>query len=146
MPSWLKKRLRVLKQDVLNNLIVHKVVKNQPMPLPSNCNNEIITSSEKTPIRKIRNDLKSYRNHGKSDMNAYRDYAKWRDQVLTSQNNCALRCVREEKLINCDVSPTTNDDIIETECRRNGCDNKPVSTNDVINIENCDSESELGFL
>lgn len=144
MPSWIKKRFRDLKQDLLNNLTV---LKSKKQLLPAATNNETITiGDEKLPIKKIRNDLRSNRFRGKSDMNAYRDYAKWRDQVLTNHNNCALRCVREEKLLNSDVIPITStindDDIIETECRHNS-DNKPVSlsTNDGNN-GNCDSESE----
>lgn len=110
MPSWIKKRFQVLKRDLINNLVI---IKSQPdcspkhlQQLCENINNERITNNIKSPIQKIRNDLKNQHFRNKSDMNAYRDYAKWRDQVLISQNNCALRCIKEEKINNTDKNTT----------------------------------------
>lgn len=148
MPSWLKKRFRNLKQDFLNNIVALKG-KKELLPTTGYNNNESSTNSNKSPIQKIRNDLKSNQYRAKSNMNRFRDYAKWHDQVLVEQNNCALRCVREEKFINSDVNHTDTDDAIETESRHNRNDNinKPVLT-DVgdANNEICDSESEWRLL
>lgn len=137
MPSWLKKRFQVLKNDLINHLIVAKNQKQmlltRPPPMAicensnssrhnnnvdnntnSNINNERITNNgnnKKVRIRRIRNDLHTNRFSNKTDMNAYNDYTKWRDQVLINQNNCALRCIKqeeEEKIINTDkVDATT---------------------------------------
>ncbi|XP_031627205.1 kinesin-like protein Klp10A isoform X2 [Contarinia nasturtii] len=112
MPSWIKKRFQVLKKDLINNLVITK--SQQPnsaskdlQELCENINNERITNNIKSPIQKIRNDLKNEHFRNKSDVNAYHDYAKWRDQVLISQNNCALRCIKEEKINNTDKNTTT---------------------------------------
>lgn len=145
MPSWIKKRFCNLKQDLLNNIVALKG-KKELIPITGNINNESPTKTDKLPIQKIRNDLKSNQYRAKSNMNRFRDYAKWHDQVLVEQNNCALRCVREEKFINSDVNHTNTDDAIEIESRHNRNDNinnKPVLT-DVgdANNEICDSESE----
>lgn len=144
MPSWIKKRFCNLKQDLLNNIVALKG-KKELLPITGN-NNESPTKSDKLPIQKIRNDLKSNQYRAKSNMNRFRDYTKWHDQILVEQNNCALRCVREEKFINSDVNHTNTDDAIEIESRHNRNDNinnKPVLT-DVgdANNEICDSESE----
>lgn len=107
MPSWLKKRFQVLKRDLISH-----IGKNHQNFTINECeklcdsNNERITNNIKSPIQKIRNDLKAQQQQrfrtNKSDTNAYHDYAKWRDQVLISQNNCALRCIKEEKINNTD--------------------------------------------
>lgn len=135
MPSWLKKRFQVLKNDLINHLIVAKnqkqmlLTRTPPMAICDNGNsnrhnnnintnnnshnnNERITNNsnnKKVRIRRIRNDLHTNRFSSKTDMNAYNDYTKWRDQVLINQNNCALRCIKqepgevvEEKIINTD--------------------------------------------
>lgn len=128
MPSWLKKRFQVLKRDLISHIVI--VGKSQTKFQAKETsdgrlcdgNNERITNNTKSPIQKIRNDLKAQlptqqqptqqkqRVRNKSDMNAYRDYAKWRDQVLISQNNCALRCIKEEKINNID------NDVVDSQC------------------------------
>lgn len=147
MPSWLKNRFCNLKKDFLNNIVALKGKKDL-LPTTGN-NNESPTKTDKLPIQKIRNDLRSIQYHAKSNMNRFRDYAKWHDQVLDEQNNCALRCVREEKFINSDVNRTNTDDAIEIESRHNRSHNihKPV-LRDVgdVNNEICDSESEWRLL
>lgn len=139
MPSWLKKRFQVLKNDLINHIIVAKNQKqmlltrappmaicdnsnrhnnnNNSIDTNSNNNNERITNSsnnKKVRIRRIRNDLHTNRFSSKTDMNAYNDYTKWRDQVLINQNNCAMRCIKqehgeavEEKIINTDKIDST---------------------------------------
>lgn len=131
MPSWLKKRFQVLKNDLINHIIVAKnqkqmlltrappvaICDNSNNNTNSNNNNERITNSsnsKKVRIRRIRNDLHTNRFSSKTDMNAYNDYTKWRDQVLINQNNCALRCIKqqpdevvEEKIINTDKIDST---------------------------------------
>lgn len=130
MPSWLKKRFRLLKNDLINHLVVEKTKKQLMLATTpnrticdnshnnhninninnNNNNDEGITndSNKKVRIRRIRNNLHSNRFTNKTDMNAYNDYTKWRDQVLINQNNCALRCINreeeevEEKIINTD--------------------------------------------
>lgn len=109
MPSWLKKRFQVLKKDLISHIVVvgksQKKLPGKEIEKLCDSNNERITNNIKSPIQKIRNDLKAQQQQcirNKSDMNAYHDYAKWRDQVLISQNNCALRCIKEEKINNTD--------------------------------------------
>lgn len=119
MPSWIKKRIQVLKNDFINHLIV---VKNQQQMVHTpastmaicdnrnNRNNNIANNNnhicderndKKTVrIRRIQNDLHTNRFTAKTDMNAYNDYTKWRDQVLINQNDCALRCIKQEEKIN----------------------------------------------
>lgn len=169
MPSWLKKRFQVLKRDLINHVVVGKSQKNLPTneieKLYDN-NNERITNNIKSPIQKIRNDLKAQqqRFRNKSDMNAYHDYAKWRDQVLISQNNCALRCIKEEKINNTD----NRNAVVDSQCtattvattvnaiatNQSDCtsshDNRQKYTNDKLvsgdgaaDDANCDSESEF---
>lgn len=154
MPSWLKKRFQVLKRDLISHLVAGKSQKQ--LPLCDNCNNERITNNVNSSIKKIRNDLKAHHFRNKSDMNAYHDYAKWRDQVLISQNNCALRCIKEEKINNIDnaesvESGATNRidyDTTAIENRlENHCSNDESTPKDASKIEcnetNCDSESEF---
>lgn len=161
MPSWIKKRFQVLKNDLINHLIVTKNQKQILLtrtPTTAHCdnsnsssrhndiansynNNEQIASnvSKKVRIRRIRNDLHTNRFSNKTDMNAYNDYTKWRDQVLINQNNCALRCIRREpdevevKIINTDKIDTT------THCP-NGANathnNNNHSDNSVRTVEN----------
>lgn len=190
MPSWLKKRIQVLKRDLISHIVIVGKSQTKFQAKESSdgrlCdgNNERIANNTKSPIQKIRNDLKAQlptqqqpqqqkqcvRN--KSDMNAYRDYAKWRDQVLISQNNCALRCIKEEKINNIDNNvvdsqcmaavatvPTSNVTACatavvaiatnKTECissvdsRQNNADDKSTSRDDAADDANCDSESEF---
>lgn len=151
MPSWVKKRFQLLKRDLLSHLVDEKN-RHNTLDIAVNCNrnNEKITTSIKSPIQKIRNDLRVNRIRIKTDMNAYRDYAQWRDQVLINQNNCALRCIREEKINNIDkvdsfcngtnTIQTHNDSAYEH--RSNYCNDKATSSN-TIDDTNCDSESEF---
>lgn len=135
---------------MLNHLVL---VKSKKQLLPAIKNNEQIDAATKSPIRKIQNDLKSNRLRQKSEMNAYRDYAKWRDQVLTNQNDCALRCVEEEEAeINVQLSENGDESNVKSsnlsaiDCAngdksqsKENCVDKPASSTDK---DNCDSESE----
>lgn len=105
----------------------------------------------KSPIQKIRNDLNAHRFRNKIDMNAYRDYEKWRDQVLMSQNNCALRCIKEEKINNTDNNNAESarrgatNNVGESEALENRLkhSNDTVLAKAVIADDaNCDDESE----
>lgn len=154
MPSWLKKRFQVLKSDLISHLVVVKSHKkfqlkqlNTTQQL-NDTNNERISNNTKSPIQKIRNDLKAHRFRNKSDINSYHDYAKWRDQVLISQNNCALRCIKEEKFNNTDYVDSQYGATNQTNCtsqldsRRNHCNDKSASRDVANDHANCDSESE----
>lgn len=153
MPSWLKKRFQVLKRDLISHLVASK--SQQQLPLyDSNSNNERITNNADSPIQKIRNDLKAHHFRNKIDMNAYRDYAKWRDQVLVSQNNCALRCIKEEKVNNIDNAESVNGggatnhvgcNKIENRLQNHCNDETTPKDATVIKCDdvNCDSESEF---
>lgn len=178
MPSWLKKRFQVLKKDLISHMVVvgksQKKLTGKEIEKLCDSNNERITNNIKSPIQKIRNDLKVQQQQyvrNKSDMNAYHDYAKWRDQVLISQNNCALRCIKEEKINNTDNnnmvvvvdSQCTVDTVVtttatavaaalatnHTECtsmldnRQNHANDKSVSRDVAADDANCDSESEF---
>lgn len=151
MPSWLKKRFQVLKRDLISHIVVAKTEKPALTTTICENNNERITDNVKSSIQKIRNDLKVNRFRSKTDMNAYRDYTKWRDQVLISQNNCALRCIKEEKINNIDKidsldrgAKNQTDSTVTLENRSiNHCDDKTASF-DVTHIDvNCDSGSEF---
>lgn len=155
MPSWLKKRFQVLKSDLISHLVVaknHKKFQLTATQQICDTNNERITNNAKSPIQKIRNDLKAHRFRNKSDMNSYHDYAKWRDQVLISQNNCALRCIKEEKINNTDYVDLQCGATNQTNCtsqldnRRNHCNDKSVSRDVANGDANCDSESEWMLL
>lgn len=158
MPSWLKKRFQVLKRDLISHLVAGKSQKQLPA-CGDNSNNERITNNASSPIRKIRNDLKAHRFCNKTDMNAYHDYTKWRDQVLINQNNCALRCIKEEKINNIDNAESVDGDSVTNQvgCTKtnetrpyklNHCDDEatPKDANTTkCNDANCDSESEFYF-
>ncbi|XP_055297596.1 kinesin-like protein Klp10A isoform X3 [Sitodiplosis mosellana] len=172
MPSWLKKRFQVLRRDLISHIVV--VGKNQTKfqiketsdRKLCDSNNKRITNNIKSPIQKIRNDLKAQqqqqqqqqqqRVRNKSDMNAYHDYAKWRDQVLISQNNCALRCIKEEKINNTDnnvvdsqctatAAATTNQTVCTSSLdnRQNHANDKSTSRDGAADDANCDSESRI---
>lgn len=155
MPSWLKRRFQVLKRDLISHLVVVKSQKKIPLKESQqlcDSNNERIANNIKSPIQKIRNDLEIHRFRNKSDMNAYNDYEKWRDQVLMSQNNCALRCIKKEEKIN-NIDNTVNAEHFgatnQTECidrldnRLNQCNDKSASRDVYADDANCDSESEF---
>lgn len=151
MPVWFKKRLQKLKKDLLNHLVAKK---SSQQILSSNNNNKNNTNLIKPSIQKIRNDLKSNEYCNKSDMNAYRDYAKWRDRVLIEQNNCAIRCAskenninyKDEKTLNHDVS-NTSEDIVEKKNRLDDfdCINEPALPYVDISDKICDSKSGFAF-
>lgn len=83
-------------------------------------------------------------------MNAYRDYAKWRDQVLMSQNNCELRCIEEEKINNtdnaieshCTARINHNDNTVSLDNRQNHANHKSASNDATTDDANYNSESE----
>lgn len=89
MPFGLKKYFRELKSEVSEHLWL---AKNKKRLLKRHKVNDCKNS----PI--IRNDLR--RSVNKNEKNSYRDYSKNCDEVLFYQNNCALRCEREEKIQN----------------------------------------------
>lgn len=149
MPSWLKKHYQVLKRDLISHLVIARTEKQALTTAIYDNNNEKITNNVKSPIQKIRNDLRVNRFRSKTDMNAYRDYAKWRDQVLISQNNCALRCIKEEKINNIDKvdslecgATSQTDSTAKLENRSNHCDDKTASSDATIDDASCHGESE----
>lgn len=159
MPSWLKRRFQILKRDVLTHLVFAKGSK-QLLPSADIQNNIQLSAATKSPIQKIKNDLKSNRLREKSEINANRDYAKWREEVLTNQNNCALRCIQEddtgeeneqvvaiEKLLNKHSNHINSTDHNKSESNSNQLENAdksnqlPASLS--VDKRKCDSESEL---
>lgn len=156
MPSWLKKRFQVLKRDLISHLVD---AKHKKQALTNDCicdnNNERATNHVKSPIPKIRNDLRVNRIRIKTDMNSYRDYAKWRDQVLINQNNCALRCIKEEKINNIDkvnslrigaTIQTHRQSTLDNRNSNHHCDDGKAASSDVTIADascDCDSESEF---
>lgn len=161
MPSWLKKRFQVLKRNLISHLVDAKQQK-QALTNDRICdsNNERDTNYVKSPISKIRNDLRVNLNRIriKTDMNAYRDYAEWRDQVLVNQNNCALRCIKEEKINNIDKinslrtgasNQTDRESTLEHRNSNHHCNDDKAASGDVTigdACRNCDCDSESEFM
>lgn len=145
MPTWLRKRFTKLKEELLNLGGKHRTRTNTSKRKRNagECSAQIEPS-----IRMIHNRLTTtQRIRDKSETNAYRDYAKWRDGVTINQNNYASyrgACTAAPNSC-CDnetLSPATG----------TGCDKSPdkcrtvnelVSSRRLDCDERCASESEL---
>lgn len=129
MPFRIKKYFRELKSEVSEHFWLAKN-KNRLL------NRQKIDDCKKTTSI-IRNDL---RRSNKNEKNSYRDYSKNCDEILFYQNNCALRCDREEKLQNDIVAEERKRSI---KCTNLLCTNK--SDSDECNEKNCENDS-IDFL
>lgn len=148
MPSWLKKRFQVLKSDLINHLAVERSKKQVLTPTVAICDtNNAINSNQtaKVPIQKIRNDLRTTRFRSKTNINAYHDYAQWRDQVLISQNNCALRCIKEEKINNTDKLELMSSGTLKcNDTESNNVDSRQHKTeSNVLCASDCDAHGDV---
>lgn len=140
MPTWIRKRLKMIKEELLSHL-----GKNSSQTKPSKKNR--FTGQNEPNIRMIHNRLTTQRIRNKSEINAYRDYAKWPDGIPLNQNKYAsYRHECNNKASGYDnetLSPAT--DAITDNKQTDNCRtvNKLVLVQPQHCDELCDSESEL---
>lgn len=161
MPTWLRKRLTTLKEEFFNLGNKHKSRTNT-VPKRKRHTTERSTHNEPS-IRMIHNHLTTTtrRIRDKSETNAYRDYAKWRDGVVINQNNYAsyrCACVEAAPAPPPPSTTTSNSCSVDNETLSSTtgivCDKKQAAkccrtVNELVSSrrldcdERCDSESEL---
>lgn len=137
MPTWIRKRLKMLKEELLSHL-----GKNSAQTKPAK--KKRCAGQNAPNIRMIHNRLTTQRIRNKSETNAYRDYAKWPDGLPLNQNKYAsYRHACNNKANSCDnetLSPATADNKQTDNCH---------TVNELVLVqphdydELCDSESEL---
>lgn len=140
MPTWIRKRLKMLKEEFLSHL-----GKNACQSKPSK--KKRAAGPIEPNIRMIHNRLTTQRIRNKSEINAYRDYAKWPDGLPLNQNKYAsYRHACNNKASSCDnetLSPATDSTADNKQTDNCRTVNKPVLVQPQHYDELCDSESEL---
>lgn len=138
--------MKTLKEELLNHLSTNKS-KSRTNTSKRKRNAGDRDAHIEPCIRMIHNRLTTQRIRDKSETNAYRDYAKWRDGVVINQNNYAsYRCACTEAPNSCSDNETLSPATVTVRDKRTDkcrTANELVSSRRLDCDEQCDSESEL---
>lgn len=140
MPTWIRKRLKMLKDELLDQL--------RKTNRSSRRKHNTDHTEQPCNIHMIHNRLTTQRIRNKSDTNAYRDYAKWPDAIVINQNNYASYRRACNEANSCDnktllpATPTKAVDNVKQQHKRHTA-NELVPSRRRNCAERCESESEL---